>query len=139
MEEKQLDGIVLAAAGFNRLSLKHPHAVVLPVDRFVPAPGQGALAVQGREGSLASSIAAALDHADTRRAVTAERRFLHDLGAGCHTPAGALATTAGKIVSLHGQLFSEDGKRCVGGVEKGKEPESIGGRLAKRLLEELGQ
>jgi hydroxymethylbilane synthase len=137
MEQDRLDGIVLAAAGLIRLGIAHPHAIALPVDRFVPAPGQGALAVQGRLEDTASKIAATLDDEGTRRAVTAERRFLHDLGAGCHTAASALATVSGSSISIHGQLFSEDGKRCVGGVEEGKDPHAVGTRLAERLLGEL--
>ena len=139
MERGELDGIVLAAAGIKRLGILHPHTIALPIDRFVPAPGQGALAVQGCDGSAASELAGALDDTATRRAVTAERQFLHDLGAGCHTPAGAFATSSKGTVSLHGQLFSEDGERCVGGIEEGEDPESVGARLAERLMVELGR
>ncbi len=139
MERDELDGIVLAAAGINRLGLDHPHIVELPIDRFVPAPGQGALAVQGCEGSAASDLAGALDDTATRRAVSTERQFLHDLGAGCHTPAGAFAEAIGETVSLHGQLFSEDGAQCVGGVEEGDDPLGVGARLAERLTRELGR
>ena len=137
MERDKLDGIVLAAAGLNRLGIDHPHLIELPLDRFVPAPGQGAIAIQGRAGTTASALATALEDHATRQAVTAERQFLHDLGAGCHTPAGAFATVAGETVSLHGQLFSEDGMKCVGGVEKGDDPLVVGARLAERLLVEL--
>jgi hydroxymethylbilane synthase len=137
MEQDRLDGIVLAAAGLNRLGIDHPHLIELPLDRFVPAPGQGAIAVQGREGSTASQLAAALEDHATRRAVSAERQFLHDLGAGCHTPAGALATVIDGAVSLHGQLFSEDGGRCVGGVEVGNDPVVVGATLAQKLKSEL--
>lgn len=139
MEQDGLDGIVLAAAGIKRLGIDHPHVVELPIDRFVPAPGQGALAVQGCEGSAASDRAGVLDDTATRRAVTAERRFLHDLGAGCHTPVGAFATVAGETVSLHGQLFSDDGVQCVGGVEKGDDPLAVGAKLAERLRRELSK
>jgi hydroxymethylbilane synthase len=132
-----LDGIVLAAAGLNRLGIDHPHLIELPLDRFVPAPGQGAMAVQARTGSTAAELAAALDDRATRQAVTAERQFLHDLGAGCHTPAGALATLVDGAIALHGQLFSADGSRCAGGVEVGDDPLAVGANLAERLMTEL--
>jgi hydroxymethylbilane synthase len=137
MERDKLDGVVLAAAGINRLGIEHPHIIDLPIDRFVPAPGQGALAVQGCGGSAASELAGVLDDTATRRAVTAERQFLHDLGAGCHTPAGAFATVSGETISLHGQLFSDDGVKCVGGVEEGDDPLQVGARLAEKLMGEL--
>jgi hydroxymethylbilane synthase len=133
MEQEDLDGIVLAGAGLDRLGIDHPHMLTLPTDRFVPAPGQGALAVQAARGSTASRLAAALDDPDSNRAVAAERRFLHDLGAGCHTPAGALATIHGDRVSLHGQLFTEEGTRCVGAIEIGENPLTVGAQLASRL------
>jgi len=133
LEREGLDGIVLAAAGLKRLGIRHGHTIDLPLDRFVPAPGQGALAVQARDGSKPAALAAALDDAPTRTAVTAERSFLHAIGAGCHVPAGALATVAGGVISLRGQIFSEDGAACMEGVESGADPEELGTRLARRL------
>jgi len=80
LERDGLDGIVLAAAGLRRLGIRHPHTIHLPPDRFVPAPGQGALAVQARDGSKPAALAAALDDGPTRTAVRAERSFLHAIG-----------------------------------------------------------
>ncbi len=139
MGREGLDGIVLAAAGLNRLGIVHPHVIALPVERFVPAPGQGALAIQGREGSTAVGLAAVLDDPLTRRAVSAERQFLHNLGAGCHTPAGAYATATAATVTLLGQLFSEDGVRCVTGTEEGRDPVGVGVNLADRLRRQLAE
>lgn len=138
--EMGLDGLVLAAAGLNRLGLIPEHFVVLPADRFVPAPGQGALAVQVRSASVAESAAAnfgKLDHSPTRRAVNAERAFLKALGAGCQTAAGALAMTNGEQICLHGQLFSMDGGRMIDGAECGDSPAVVGETLAIRLASEL--
>lgn len=132
-----LDGIVLAAAGLARLGIGHPHAVTLPTDRFVPAPGQGALAVQTRAGSDAARLVTALDHVPTRVAVTAERAFLREVGAGCHTPAGAYATLEGDTVSLRAQLFSGDHERCAEGTERGADSTQVGVQLARRLLAAL--
>jgi hydroxymethylbilane synthase len=137
LEQEELDGIVLAAAGLQRLGIEHPHAIELPVDRFLPAPGQGALAIQGSVGSAASELASALEHPRTRSTITAERSFLREIDAGCHTPVGALATANTNSVELHGRLFSDDHVRLAEGVEVGTDPQDVGRRLAKRLKAEL--
>ena len=137
-ESGELDAVVLAGAGVKRLSIQPKNVLELPVDKFVPAPAQGALAIQTRENSEAADIVARIDNADVRRSVEAERAFLTGINAGCHTPTGALATLDGVTVSLHAQLFSDDGTRMVEGVESGSDPESVGKKLADRLLGELG-
>jgi hydroxymethylbilane synthase len=137
LETELLDGIVLAAAGLSRLGISHPNTIELPVDRFLPAPGQGALAVQGCTETQASELAAAIDHSPTRTAITAERSFLTEIGAGCHTPVGALATVAGNSVTLAGCLFSDDQARAADGVEIGIDPIDVGVRLAQRLRSEV--
>ncbi|MBU0717097.1 MAG: hydroxymethylbilane synthase [Planctomycetes bacterium] len=137
IEREDLDGVVLAAAGVKRLGIALPYTVNLPTDRFVPAPAQGAVAVQTCEGVQAQKLVEAIDDDVVRRAVTAELSFLKGINAGCHVPVGALATTQASSVSLHGQLFSDDGTRMVEGVETGNEPQSVGARLAERLLREL--
>jgi len=131
-----LDGIVLAGAGLRRLQLNPPHLLPLPTDRFVPAPGQGALAVQVRSGHDAS-VVQPLDHPPTRRAVEAERSFLRTLGAGCQTPAAALAATDARRIYLHGQLFTPDGADMVDAVEIGTDPTEVGRQLAEHLAREL--
>jgi hydroxymethylbilane synthase len=134
-----LDGVVLAAAGLRRLSIKPPHLLELPTDRFVPAPAQGALAIQTRTNSEAENLVRAIDHQPTHIAVRAERSFLKAINAGCHTPVGALATVDGDSISLHAQLFDDPGLRCVEAVGTGTDPEAIGQKLAKDLLLELGK
>jgi hydroxymethylbilane synthase len=137
LEDGGLDGIILAAAGLRRLGIEHPYSIDLPPESFVPAPGQGALAVQVRADSGAGEAVAVLDHAATRSAVTAERSFLREANAGCHVPAGALAEVAGMTVSLHARLFSDDQSRDVDDVECGSDPETVGVTLARRLTARL--
>jgi hydroxymethylbilane synthase len=137
IEREGLAGVVLAAAGLKRLGIAYPHVIELPTDQFVPAPAQGALAVQACAGSPAAELLAILDHSPTRRAVEAERAFLRQVGAGCHAPAGALADVDGETISLHARLFSEDFARRVEGRESGADPEAIGGKLADRLRQAL--
>lgn len=137
LERENLDGIVLAAAGLKRLGRDPPHRTDLPTDRFVPAPAQGALAIQTRQGTMTAERLKVMDDEDAHRSVEAERSFLLAINAGCHTPVGALATLDGTAISLHGQLFSDDGLRMVDAVEEGEDPHDVGTRLAERLLREL--
>ncbi len=135
--EEGLDGVILAAAGLNRLGITPPHAAKLPVEHFLPSPAQGALAVQVRAGSDAEKIIAVMNDPTARRGVEAERQFLASVDAGCHTPVGALAAVQGETITLHAQLFSDDGSRLAEGKEVGPDPYKLGDRLARRLLDEL--
>jgi len=139
IERENLDGVVLAAAGVKRLGIEHPYVTDLPTDRFVPSPAQGALAIQTREGDVAAEIVSSLDDELSHRAVKAERSFLATINAGCHVPVGALASVDGSNVSLHAQLFSDDGTRCVEGTETGDDPAAIGRMLGENLVKRLGE
>ena len=137
IEQKDLDGVVLAAAGLNRLGIEPAHVLILPPERFVPAPAQGALAVQTRVEGEASEFVSVLEHTPTRRAVEAERSVLAGVNAGCQTPVGAWATIDGPMIELRGQLFSDDGIHLAEAIERGEDPHTVGHTLAKRLLAEL--
>ncbi len=107
------EGLLLAAAGLRRLGKagEAPH-VLVPVEVILPAPAQGALALQARErDAKTSALLAKLDHAATRLAVEFERALLGALGGDCATPFGALASPAGKTVELRAFLSEEDGSR----------------------------
>jgi hydroxymethylbilane synthase len=137
IERENLDAVPLAAAGLKRLGVQYPRMISLPTDRFVPAPAQGALAIQTRTEGPAQEIIAVLDDTTTHSAVIAERMILRRINAGCHTPVGALATiTAGRI-TLHAKLFTDDYSRKAEGIEQGSDPVAIGVALADRLLAEL--
>lgn len=131
------DGVILAAAGLKRLGITPPHAITLPVETFVPAPAQGAVAVQTRRGTKTESILASIDHEDSHRVVRAERHFLARIEAGCHTPVAALARLNRDTISIHGQLFSDDGSRMVEETLTGDDPESLGHTLAERIKAKL--
>jgi hydroxymethylbilane synthase len=89
LDAGEADAIVLAAAGLRRLGLGERIAFLLDPQVFVPEAGQGAIAVQVRDGEEA--LVAALDHAPTRRAVEAERDFARSVGGGCSAPVAAYA------------------------------------------------
>ncbi|MCP3903899.1 MAG: hydroxymethylbilane synthase [Planctomycetes bacterium] len=137
IETEGLGGVILAAAGLRRMGIEPPHVVDLPPERFVPAPAQGALAVQTRADDPAAPVVALLDDALTRRLVAAERSFLAAIGAGCRTPVGALARSTDDRVELRGQLFDDDGLVCVEAIETGQDPRRVGAALAERLVTEL--
>jgi hydroxymethylbilane synthase len=116
------DAILLARAGLERLGLDPAplRVVVLPVEDFVPAPAQGALAVQvrlpaggGPDADLAAAIGH-LHHADTARRVEAERLLLASFAGGCNLPLGAHAWLAGGRLRLLAALGRQDGlARCL--------------------------
>ncbi|WP_420454003.1 hydroxymethylbilane synthase [Rubrivirga sp.] len=107
------DAGVLALAGLDRLGLGDVARSVLDLDTMLPAPGQAALGVQVRAGSHAARLVGALDHPETRAAVTAERAFLSGLGGGCSAPIAALGTVDGDRLHLRTRVVSVDGTRTV--------------------------
>lgn len=133
----ELDGVVLAAAGLSRLNLQVPHMVDLPMERFVPAPRQGALALQARRNSEAQKLLSVLDDAPSSCAVEAERAFIAELAAGCQTPVGAIAHVENGTIKLCGQLFSDDVKYMVEKTQCGDNPTQVGTMLAQQLAHEL--
>jgi len=131
------DAILLAQAGLERLgrtALEFAHP--LPYHLVLPAPGQGALGVQGRADDVATiHYLQALEHAPTRAAVTAERSFLAGLGGGCSLPVGALGMVVNNtVLELQGVVASPDGRRVIR-VSGGAEIES-GRRLGQKLAAE---
>jgi hydroxymethylbilane synthase len=137
LDNQEYDGIVLAAAGLRRLGIHLPYSMDLPIDRFVPAPAQGALAVQCRSDDVQREELQSLDDAPTRAAVTAERSFLRGVEAGCQTPAGAFASVSTNDITLHAQLFSDDGLWLAEGTLVEREPEVLGLKMAEQLKREL--
>jgi hydroxymethylbilane synthase len=115
VEEGEYDATILAMAGLKRLGIPVREVEALDAHLFLPAPGQGALAVQVRadHASLRQRVARALDHDETRRAVSAERGLLALLGASCDLALGAIARVDGDEIVLDAALESDDGLRRV--------------------------
>jgi hydroxymethylbilane synthase len=131
----ELDAIVLARAGLVRLCLDTHVTEVFPSEMMLPAPAQGALAVQCRTGETdLVHLLAALDDAPTRRAVIAERTLLHALGGGCSVPVGAVAVCDRAQVVLTGGVFTLDGTRALRVEERGTDAAAVGELAAHRLL-----
>jgi hydroxymethylbilane synthase len=138
LDEGQFDALVLAYAGLVRLSLGERVSDLIPFDVCLPAPGQGALALQMREGDDAIAGAVGrLDHQASRLAVTAERAFLQRLGAGCTVPAGALGVVEGDHLRLRAAVATIDGSSVLRRELIGHrhEAEQVGRALADGFLD----
>jgi hydroxymethylbilane synthase len=136
----ELDAVVLAAAGLRRLGLAG-EAVPLDPEAFIPAPGQGCLAVEARgDDTRTLGLLGALTHRPSRVALRGERAFLRRLGGSCTLPAGALLRPAGGAIEIHGFLSGLDGKGLVRERLRGPadDPEGLGEGLAQRLLDACG-
>jgi len=134
--EGQYDAIVLAAAGVNRLGLQKHITQYLPSGTMLPAPGQGALAVQCcANDEKTQLLLQAIDHRYTRLAVNAERAFLSALGSGCSLPVGALAKVQGAEITLHGVIAAPDGSQVIGLSASGGDPVLLGQELAHKALD----
>jgi hydroxymethylbilane synthase len=139
----RLDAVVLARAGLARLGRLDEATETLDPLLVLPAPGQGALAVECRSDAPAlAGVLAGLDDADTRAAVLAERSLLAALGAGCTAPVGGYAELAegddgGPEIYLRGVVAAIDGSADFRLSATGPiaEAEAIGRRLAADLLE----
>ncbi|HYH27229.1 MAG TPA: hydroxymethylbilane synthase, partial [Actinomycetota bacterium] len=134
LEEGELDAVVLAAAGLARLGIVPPHAEPIPVDEMVPAPGQGALAVQARSGSRAAVAVAELDHARSRARFEAERELVRLVGGGCRLPLGAYAEVRDDSIRLLAVVVKPDGSDILWAQVEAEQPQDAAGEAAKLLL-----
>ena len=140
----EFDAVILAAAGLQRLGFATSGAVevaagtlyVSVLHGFLPAPGQGAIAIEVREDdSNASGAVAALNDHETAAAVQAERAVLRALGGGCHLALGALGTVQGEVLRLQAVLFDDPGASPKHAVLEGPvaDPEGLGKAVARKL------
>ncbi len=145
------DAVLLSLVGLQRMGLEEYVTEIFSFDEVLPAPGQGALAVQCRADDAETlQILAALDHIPTRRAVTAERAFLEGLGGGCSVPVGAYGEVLGddpeSELRLRTVVLSLDGRKKIALQKCGSDPVKLGQELAdealrlgaRKLLDERG-
>jgi hydroxymethylbilane synthase len=138
--EGAFDAVVLALAGLRRLRRDGEVTEILDPIQVLPAPAQGALAVECRASDAATrDLLTNVDDADSRAAVTAERALLAALEAGCTAPVAALAEIAeGPEIYLRGSVTTPDGSRAVrlSATGPATDADGIGRRLAAELLAE---
>ncbi len=143
----ELDAIVLAAAGLSRMGWwdgegnlsYHGHSIVgyaLPVHDFLPAVGQGALALECRwDDQEILAMLSTLHDSTTALQVEAERAFLKAVGGSCQVPIGAHATISNEaVIRLDGMIGEPDGTELIRGIQEGEHPDTIGRELGEHLL-----
>jgi hydroxymethylbilane synthase len=110
LDDGAADATLLALAGLKRLGLERVATAVLPIDGFLPAIGQGAIAIETRrDDDRTNTLVAAINHDDTRTALICERAFLAMLDGSCRTPIAGHATLDGGLVDFHGLIVRPDG------------------------------
>ncbi|MFP3940324.1 MAG: hydroxymethylbilane synthase [Thermoanaerobaculia bacterium] len=131
-------GVILAAAGLDRLALTDLPAHRLDPEAFVPAPGQGTLAVQVRSGSEAEELCLALAHPETTLAAEAERRVVAAFGGDCTLPLGAWARPAdgGDGLALTALLATPDGRRVARARAAAGSPEEVAAACVASMREQ---
>ena len=137
LKSQQLDAIVLAAAGLKRTGLSDEISCYLDPARFVPAPGQGCLAIETLEDAWAEvyELLAGIEDPETREAVGAERKFQKMVGTGCNFPLGAYAKIGADSVSFSYFVGYPEINRFLSGTLSGR-PGEIG-RLADKAINEV--
>jgi hydroxymethylbilane synthase len=135
VSDGELDGVVLAAAGLARIGQQNAITQVFELDEMLPAPGQGALAIECRDddSGLARLLAAVNDEASMAAAV-AERSLLEALAAGCSAPVGGYAAGTGQLL-MRAAVLSPDGTRAL--RAHGSAPAADARRLGQDLAAEL--
>jgi hydroxymethylbilane synthase len=132
-----VDALLLAAAGLARLGIEEPRACPLAAEEFLPAVGQGALALECRaDDAPTRALLAAIEDAAAATAIAAERGFLVGVGGDCNTPLAAHATITDGRVALRAAVSDPDGRRWLedGGNAPAAEAEALGRQVAERLL-----
>ena len=142
LETENLDGIILAAAGLKRLGLGDCIADFIDPEICLPAPGQGVLGIEIREGDQRiTDLVGVLNCVETQQAVTAERAMLATLGGDCGVPIGGYAavdTVSVVVLLLSGVVATPDGRQVISKKMEGPASyaEQLGARVAKGLLEQ---
>jgi hydroxymethylbilane synthase len=139
LDAGEADALILAAAGLKRLGLGQRISFYIPVERCLPAPGQGIVAVQVRaEDTRAYAAVAAMNDGPARIALAAEQAVVVALGGGCQLPLGALAEIRRDEIVVRAVAASLDGRRAVAGEARGTSTTLNGARaIGERLAQDL--
>jgi hydroxymethylbilane synthase len=133
----EYDAIILAGAGLVRLDLQDKVSEWLPLEQMLPAPGQGALAVQCRsDDEKTLELLKTLEDGQTRQATTAERAFLAALGGGCAVPVAAYAHVHAGELHLEGLVAALDGTQVIRVQRNGEFPEELGAACAQEAIDQ---
>jgi hydroxymethylbilane synthase len=138
VDKGEFDAVVLAEAGLARLGITGRISELLPIEDFMPAPGQGALAVVSRSDNLeVIEMLRSIEHPQTRAEIEAERELVQILEGGCKVPVGALARVHGDRIAMAACTFSIDGKEKLLAERSGhvQEGQVMAGEIAAELIE----
>lgn len=142
LKTEGLDSIVLALAGLERLGFRDEITECFSVEVFVPAPGQGAVAVECRaDDEEMLEMLSRIDHEDSRIAVSSERAFLEGLGGSCDIPVGCNASVRKDRIKILGMMASPDGSEVIREEieDSVKNYKSAGQELSQRILDKGGR
>ncbi|MEM3441833.1 MAG: hydroxymethylbilane synthase [Candidatus Bathyarchaeia archaeon] len=142
VQRGEVDGVIVAEAGLERIGLQHLIAERFSLRQFTPAAGQGALAVvTKRDNEKLIELLSAIDHPPSRAEVTAERSLVLALEGGCRVPIGAIGRASDRTLSLYGCIFSLKTQEKIAASAEGtfEEAEELGRKVARRLLEQGAQ
>lgn len=139
MSQMGLDGIVLAAAGLDRISRSEIITRRFSTDEVVPAAGQGTLAIEIREDDEdLEKIVSRINDEETMRASECERAFARATGGDCYVPVGAFAANNGRSLTLTGMIASPDGEHLLKRTMSGTDADGLGKALARDMLQAGG-
>jgi hydroxymethylbilane synthase len=141
LDAGEVDATLLALAGLKRLGLSDRATVVMSTEEFLPAVGQGAIAIEARkDDARVSDILARIDHADTSTAIACERAFLAVLDGSCKTPIAGHATVTGDAVQFRGLIARPDGSAAhdIAGAGRRKDASNIGADAGRELKHRAG-
>jgi hydroxymethylbilane synthase len=132
-DSAELDAIILARAGITRLVKPVEFQMHdLPLDEFVPAGGQGIIAIQIRSGDARTrEVIERIDHAETHSCLRAEREFLRMLQADCNSPVGVHATIDSGVITMQAQVFDNEKVRVA--TARGAAPAEVAAQLLEKL------
>ena len=140
IEQDGLQGVVLAAAGLARLGRGAVVTSYFAPDQVLPAPGQGVMAIEVREGDVeVRGVVSQLNDDAAAEAVRAERALLGELGGGCRVPVGAFAHREGDSLTLDAFVATPDASRLLrasDGAHDAEPPEELGRRVAGSLVDQ---
>ncbi len=141
LHSEDLDAILLARAGLERLGLADAISIAFDPKEFIPAPAQGALAIQTRSGDEATmEIVRSIDDASSRAVALAERQVLATMQCGCHAPVGAYAERQGDTIEVHAFIADAEGHRMIRKTAVGpiSQAVEVGERVACELVDAGG-
>ena len=135
----ELDGIVIAEAGLERMNLTNEITERLPLEQFPSAAGQGAIAIVAKEGNTdVIALLQAVEDKATRAEITAERNLVLKLEGGCRVPIGAVGRETGNDLSLFGCIFSLNSRKKISASAQGTlaEAEKLGRKVGEDLIKQ---